>query len=114
MKPSVADAVKAMLETDETMTATERKTIMDFCRNPSLAPQSARRTPHFMTIEQVADRWQVSDRTVWRRLKDGQLRFHRIGGAVRIEQGDVEAFEEKTPGGQDCTSALSMAGRKAS
>jgi len=37
-----------------------------------------------LTVHQVAENWQVSERTVRRMTKDGRLPVVRIGRAVRI------------------------------
>lgn len=48
----------------------------------------------FLTERQLADRWQVSDRTVRRMVSAGRLRPVRIGpGSVRFRATDIEALE---------------------
>jgi excisionase family DNA binding protein len=37
-----------------------------------------------LTVHQVAEHWQVSQRTVRRMIADGRLRIVRLGRAVRI------------------------------
>ena len=37
-----------------------------------------------LTVRQVAENWQVSERTVRRMIADGRLRVVRVGRAVRI------------------------------
>jgi excisionase family DNA binding protein len=56
-----------------------------------------RRRPHqsqinFFTIADVAERLGVSRRTVRRWIAAGDLIAHRIGGIVRIAEGDLRAF----------------------
>jgi excisionase family DNA binding protein len=46
----------------------------------------------FFTVKQVAAELQVSTRTVWRWIDDGELPIHRFGRAVRIALTDYEAF----------------------
>ena len=52
--------------------------------------QTARRTNNpqpaegLLTARQVAENWQVSERTVRRLIADGRLRVVRVGRAVRI------------------------------
>jgi excisionase family DNA binding protein len=46
----------------------------------------------FFTIAEVADRLDVATRTVRRWIKSGELVVHRIGGVVRIAEGDLRAF----------------------
>lgn len=46
---------------------------------------------HF-TIAEVADRLGVLHKTVRRRLANGDLHHHRIGGAIRIADEDLATF----------------------
>lgn len=49
----------------------------------------------FFTQRQLAERWQVSTRTIERlRTPRGELRWIRIGGSVRFTQEHVEEFEK--------------------
>ena len=45
----------------------------------------------FFTIAEVAERLHVADRTIRRWTKNG-LVVHRVGGVVRIAEGDLRAF----------------------
>jgi excisionase family DNA binding protein len=60
--------------------------------------KSARAGPHagdqmrFFTIAEVAERVHVAPRTVRRWIKADDLVVHRIGGVVRIAEGDLRAF----------------------
>jgi excisionase family DNA binding protein len=44
------------------------------------------------SIDELAERWGVSTRTVHRQIKSGALRAHRIGRLVRISEADAEDF----------------------
>jgi excisionase family DNA binding protein len=46
----------------------------------------------FFTIAEVAERVHVGSRTVRRWIKAGDLVVHRIGGVIRIAEGDLRAF----------------------
>jgi excisionase family DNA binding protein len=46
----------------------------------------------FLTIVQVAERVQVAPRTVRRWIAAGRLVAHRVGGVVRVAEGDLRAF----------------------
>jgi excisionase family DNA binding protein len=46
-----------------------------------------------LTVQQVAENWQVSQRTVRRMIADGQLPIIRLGRAVRIP-GKWPGFEK--------------------
>lgn len=47
------------------------------------------------SIDELAERWGVSTRTVQRQIKSGALRAHRIGQLVRISDGDAADFLNK-------------------
>jgi len=55
------------------------------CRS-NKKPQAAK---ELLTVRQVAENWQVSERTVRRMTEDGRLPVIRIGRAVRIPAGDI-------------------------
>jgi excisionase family DNA binding protein len=46
----------------------------------------------FLSVRDVATRLAVAERTVWRWIKSGALRAHRIGKVVRISAEDFAAF----------------------
>ena len=49
-------------------------------------PKDKKRVPAaetLLTVSQVADNWQVSQRTVRRMIKPGRLRFVRLGRSIR-------------------------------
>lgn len=46
----------------------------------------------FFTIAEVAERLRVSTRTVRRWIRAGDLVVHRVGGIIRIAEGDLRAF----------------------
>jgi excisionase family DNA binding protein len=46
----------------------------------------------FFTVAEVAERLDVSIRTVRRWIQDGLLIVHRINGVVRISESDLLAF----------------------
>lgn len=48
--------------------------------------------PHFMSPDQVAERLQVSTKTVGRWVKSGDLIAHKFGGQWRIADGDLAVF----------------------
>ena len=53
----------------------------------------ARRNPYFLTVPQVASRWNMSERSVWRMVRDGRLASRLIGTSRRVLEEDVEQFE---------------------
>lgn len=48
-------------------------------------------TPCYLTPRQVRERRQISDRTLWRRLRDGTIPSVRVRQLVRIDERDLEA-----------------------
>ena len=44
------------------------------------------------TVDEFAELWGVSRRTLQRAIKSGALRIHRIGRLVRISDADAAAF----------------------
>lgn len=47
----------------------------------------------YFTIDELADRWKLSQSTVRRKIKTGELVTVRIGRAVRIERTEIERIE---------------------
>ena len=50
--------------------------------------------PDYLTIPEVAERLRVSDKTVRRLLKRGELRGLKVGAQWRISTSDLVAFEQ--------------------
>ncbi len=57
-------------------------------QQPSLGPK------HFYSLPEVANRYDVSVRTVRRWIKNGELVAHRIGRQLRISAEDLKTFEK--------------------
>ncbi len=45
------------------------------------------------TVAEVAERWRVCGKTVWRLLRRGKLRAVKIGRSTRIRESEVERYE---------------------
>ncbi len=45
------------------------------------------------TVAEVAERWRVCGKTVWRLLRRGKLRAVKVGRATRVRVTEVERFE---------------------
>ena len=56
------------------------------------APKPQTTGGEFLTVRQVAERLQVSDRQVWRWIETGELLPTRFGRSVRIHIDDFRAF----------------------
>ena len=48
--------------------------------------------PRLLSVASVADRLEVSTKTVRRWIETSALRVHRFGGCVRISEADLEDF----------------------
>lgn len=46
----------------------------------------------FLTVKNVADQCQTTERTVWNWIARGELAVHRFGGATRVLPEDFEDF----------------------
>ena len=47
------------------------------------------------TIPETAKRLKVSEKTIWRLIKRGELGAHRVGRSVRPSDDDIEDYLEK-------------------
>jgi excisionase family DNA binding protein len=54
-------------------------------QTPRRANKNPRAVEELLTARQVAENWQVSERTVRRMIADGRLRVVRVGRTVRIQ-----------------------------
>jgi len=54
--------------------------------------RQSRPVGNLRTIDELAELWRVSRRTVQRAIRSGALRAHRIGRLVRISDADAAAF----------------------
>jgi excisionase family DNA binding protein len=50
-------------------------------------------TPRFLTVNEIADRWQTSSRKIRRMIDAGELVAHRFGRHVRVSESDLLAYE---------------------
>jgi excisionase family DNA binding protein len=53
--------------------------------------------PTFLTVDQLAERWQLSTETIYGRIYKGRSLppFVKLGNAVRFRLADVERFEDQ-------------------
>jgi excisionase family DNA binding protein len=56
-----------------------------------------REDPMIYTLEQVADRLQVSVQTVRRLIKEGKLKAVRVGVQLRVTQEALDEFLRQSP-----------------
>jgi len=50
----------------------------------------------FMTVQEVADLMRVSSMTVYRLIKQGDLRAVRVGRSFRVREADVNDYLERS------------------
>ncbi len=48
--------------------------------------------PHMLVVQEVAEQCQVSERTVWRWIRNKELNVHRFGRLTRISEKDFAKF----------------------
>lgn len=77
---------------------------MPFQTTPSTTPVEPHCTQHdasrpaipagakALTLEQAAEQWQISTRTLRRRIAEGRLTAYRHGRAIRLKPEDVDAL----------------------
>ncbi|MHB1167038.1 MAG: helix-turn-helix domain-containing protein [Carboxydocellales bacterium] len=53
------------------------------------------KTPEVMTLEQVAEFLQVSYQTVYKLVRDKEIRAKKVGRSYRVLRDDVIAYFEK-------------------
>ena len=51
----------------------------------------------WLSIRDVAARWQVCDRTVRRHIDSGLLPARKLGRLIRINEQDLRSFEYRLP-----------------
>lgn len=69
-----------------------------------LSPQSqassiedtSRQPLESFTIKQLAKRWSVSERTIRRRIKAGEIPAFYVGSRLRISRTEIERFERQS------------------
>lgn len=61
-------------------------------KTPKLAKPELAPAPRLLTIKDVAERLQVSGRTINRVVANGDLTVIRIGRAVRVSEEALKAF----------------------
>ena len=62
---------------------------------PTIKDTASRPVESF-TVKRLAERWSVSERTIRRRIKAGEIEAFYVGSRLRISRTDVERFERCT------------------
>ena len=96
MRPETYTAVKAIIESDQTISTEERTLILQFCRKPKSTNQDKPPTK-FLTPIEVAKILQVHIKTVYRYEKKGIL--HRVAlssRSIRFPMDDIEAIHQQS------------------
>ena len=88
MKPTTLQMVKLAMEADDTLSPTDRQTILAVCRDPMLVATGAKQTDaptyRWLTPKQAAAALSVSLRTVQRLVISGALPSRKVMGCRRI------------------------------
>lgn len=77
------------------MSAAEIRKFSSPHRQPTQAPHAHLRTrapERLFTVSETAEILNCSEKTVYRRIKDGSLRAIRMGGLWRIDPQDLQDF----------------------
>jgi excisionase family DNA binding protein len=56
------------------------------------APNAGAKLAPFLTVPQFAEELVLSDRSIWRRIKAGELHKHVVGGQIRISREDANTY----------------------
>lgn len=102
------DAASIVKTTYRLAVALEQWHIAVLCdiRTPALSPDVARRLlvrclaglsdeqPDYLTVKEAALKLGVSERTVRNLVRDGRLRYQRVGSAIRIAPADLDNISQ--------------------
>lgn len=90
MQTATRTAIEALLNADQTMTATERRAILDACDGPQDAAEIADK---LLSTGEAADRLGVSTRTLFRWIDAGKVKPVRMSARLfKIKASDVDAL----------------------
>ena len=100
MTPQTLKAIKAILETDTTLSDPQKTLILRACRKPEgVAAQIREPELKYLTARRAADILSTSVRTVWRLAKTGQLKPVKIAGCTRFRLEDIARMGAEVPEG---------------
>jgi excisionase family DNA binding protein len=75
-------------------------------QTPSPPIEDAAQEPkRWFTVPEAAEYLGVSEPTIFRWMKDGQLSFYKIGGSTRFTREGLDAVIEKTTGAKEAEAA---------
>ena len=57
-----------------------------------MAKHRAALSPRMLVVQEIAERCQVSERTVWRWIRNKELNAHHFGNLTRISEKDFVKF----------------------
>lgn len=60
-----------------------------------MAKRRAALGPRMLVVKEIAEHCQVSERTVWRWIRDNELKVHRLGRRTRIGEKDFAKFLQR-------------------
>jgi excisionase family DNA binding protein len=64
---------------------------------PHILKQTCVDNMNLLTTKEVATRWSVSEKTVYRLRQSGKLKCLKVGTSIRFRPQDVEEFENLDP-----------------
>jgi excisionase family DNA binding protein len=91
MNPATYRAIKAIPETDATITGAQKQAIQRACEGLEPVPHPpTRERPQFVTPREAAELLCTSTRTIWRLLRIGKLQRIKLGHrSTRIRLADI-------------------------
>jgi len=51
----------------------------------------------FLTVKELADKLKVNQMTIYRKIKNGELPYHRIGNSIRFKLSEIEEYTRVNP-----------------
>ncbi len=91
MRPATYRAIKAILETDPSITGAQKQAIQRVCEGAEPFPHPAgKERPQFVTPREAAEILNTSKRTIWRLVRIGKLPRIKLGHrSTRIRLADI-------------------------
>ncbi len=66
--------------------------LLSRAENGLMAKRRAALAPRMLVVKEVAEHCHNSERTVWRWIRDGKLKVHRLVRCIRISEKDFAKF----------------------
>jgi len=93
MNSGTLKAIKAILETDPSISGSQRAAILRSCEMPEIPPPATNSRPQFVTATVAAEILNTSKRTVWRLARLGKIRRVKLGyRSTRFRLEDISSI----------------------